>query len=57
MAAKILNIRDIKDTCCELVCDCDENNWKIFIYTSPLRVVIECQACGGEGEMLVDEPN
>ena len=56
MMAQVISIDCSKDVCTGFICqDCKQNDWKIFIYSLPKRVVTECQNCGGTYEMEVDD--
>lgn len=53
--ADIIKITECKDECTPFVCkDCRQNNWKLFIYSLPCRIVLECQNCEGYYEMDVE---
>lgn len=41
---------------CEFICeDCEANQWTMWIYDMPARVVMTCCACEAEYEMPIED--
>lgn len=53
--AEIILINSRADKCVPFVCEfCRSNNWSMFIYDLPKRVVVECLVCEATCEMEIE---